>query len=217
MYGFVDVPLPEVGPVITTLPPAFLTRLMLVASGVSFAITTWTVTPREAARATALTTPVEYVSENSSPSTSSVCIEESMRATRSGRAFVGATTSGPLGVTEVIACSFWKISVASATSVASVSVARYSRVVDGELVFAFIVMIHAVEPSRMIVFSCVYVNAVLDHTPLMPALFSVLYAEVLNDFVVVEPSRIAWTSRPACFFATSALITFDESISYIVM
>ena len=85
------------------------------------------------------------------------------------------------------------------------------------MVFAFIVMIQADVPSIITVFSCVYVNVELDHTTGMPAARSWLYAGVLNDLHIVELSRIAWTSRPACFLATSAASTGLELIWYIVM
>jgi hypothetical protein len=69
----------------------------------------------------------------------------------------------------------------------------------------------------MTVFSWVYVKALDDQTTFTPAADSWSYAVVLNLLVVDEPSRIAWTSRPACFRANRADSIRESSISYIVM
>src|ERR1044072_2391812 len=97
-------------------------------------------------------------------------------------------------------------------SAGSVSIARYSRFADGDDVLRFIVMIHAAAPSMITVFSCVYVNALDDHTTEIPALWSCVYAGMLNDFVVDDPSRMTWTSTPDCLRATSDASIGDESI-----
>ncbi len=78
---------------------------------------------------------------------------------RSETALIGATTSAPDTLAGGLpAKSPAKMLSASATSDAVVSTARYSRLFVGELCVRFIVMIHAVAPSRITHFSCVYVN-----------------------------------------------------------
>src|SRR4051812_37544526 len=107
--------------------------------------------------------------------------------------------------------------MASATSAGSVSTARYSRLLLGGEVLAFIVMIQACAPSSITHFSCVYVKAGFDHTTAIPAAVSWLYAGVFHDFEVVEPSRMTCTSSPAFLRAMSALTTLELFSSYIAM
>src|SRR6185437_14268872 len=99
-----------------------------------------------------------------------VLFAELIMPVRSASELIGETTSDPLTLLGGLpAKSPSKIASASATSPAVVSMPRYSRLLVGDDCVRFMVMIHAVAPSMITHFSCVYVKVLEDHATGTPA------------------------------------------------